>query len=203
VAGIEWLTALRFRWTGEPGRALQHAMLASEVYARLEQSQLLGRIAIIIADIALDLAEATADTDAIDIGDALPQHALTRAQCAYTSLAEPYIHLALTTLPQENDPAGESLAKLTQVRFARVTRQLTPRIATIEQVAQVARRRDDLLLLAQAQTALGDEFQLHGEVESALTCYRSTLDTLQASEAPAMGIRARRQLLRAAEFTIR
>jgi len=194
AAGLEWLAALLFRWSGEPERALRHALSASEVYTELQRPQLLGRIAIVIADIALDLADNSADT--------MMEQTMTRAQHVYTALAEPYLRLALTTLPEVCDTPGESLARLTQVRFERMTRQITPRIATIEQVAQVARRRDDTLLLAQAQTALGDEFQLHGETESALSCYRLSLDTLRMSDGPALGVWARRRLLYAAEFMI-
>jgi len=193
AAEIEWVAALLFRWSGAPEQALRHAMAASEVYSAMGEQGSLGRISIVIADIALDLADAFADLTMTQL--------VTRSQQLYSSLAEPYILLATTTLRAQGDLLGAALADLARVRFERATRQTTPRMATIKEIAKVAQHYGDVSLLGLAQTALGDEFQSNGEREQSLACYRLALDTLRATNFPAMGIWAQRHLLQAAELT--
>ena len=193
AATIEWVAALLYRWSGAPEQALRHAMAASEVYSAIRERRSLGRIAILVADSALDLADVFAEATSA------PQP-MTRSQHLYLALAEPYVLLATTTLRDCGDTLGEALARLTQARFERMTRRTTKHLDAIDDVVKVAQRYDDLLLLALAQTARGDELHAHGEHTQSLTCYRSALDTVRATESPAMGVWAQRHLLRATEF---
>jgi hypothetical protein len=144
------------------------------------------RAKLLVADIALDRAESRLSGERADADNLL-------------TLATPYVHSALALAEATQDQGGLGLAMLADARLSRLQGRESPRITTIEAVFSMAQQLGDIALLAQSQTALGDEFRYAGEKEASLMCYRATLDALGPSEIPALGVWAKRQLLFATE----
>lgn len=91
---------------------------------------------------------------------------------------------------------GEGIALLARARFERAAGYATSRTFAIEAAMTLARERDDIPLLAQAHTALGDEFVAVGAVERGLNRYRTMLDLTRPTEGPAIAHWAEVALIR-------
>jgi tetratricopeptide (TPR) repeat protein len=181
VARIPWLEAHLYRWRGEPERALRPALAAAHEYDQSAGGSTV-RIQVVVADVALDLAATMppgTDRDAL------------------LTLAEPHITRATVVATEVGDDIGGLLARLTALRLMRMRGENRDRVAPIEEIARRARRLQDDALLAQAFTALGNEWSERKEHESAQVCYRQTLSILDGSDVPALGVWAKRELLRA------
>lgn len=182
-ADIEWVEALLSRWRGNWDIGLHQARATVEVISLHASSASSVRAKLLVADIALDCAESRSPG---------MQHQVS----GFITEAAPYIRDALTLARSVNDRAGLGLALLADARLSRLEGKDAPRVTTIERVFDLARQLGDTALLAQAHTALGDEFRSAGQQAAALTCYSATLDALAPSDIPAVGLQAQRQLRR-------
>ena len=192
IASIAWMESLLYRWRGQPEVALRYVLPAVDTYIRTAESpsswSAVGRLSCVVTDIALDLAQTVSAEDS----------PTTRA--SYLRIAYPYLKRALVTTQQVHDDTGISLALLAQARYDGLARRNVDRIQVIETVIQRAQEQNDVSLLAQAYTTLGQEYTVQGERELSLNCYRRTLDTVEGTDMPAMGAFARRNLLLAREM---
>ncbi len=187
-AAIEWTTALILRWRGESDKALRLAMAASDAYAALDVSGAHARVQSVVADIALDLA------------DAMALKHLPDASGAFIQMAGPYAARAVTSARKERDVTDEAMALLTQVRYFRMSRYRAPRVPVIKRVTDTARQLGDIPLLGQAYTAMGYELEARGEIDAAIEMYQRALDVLKASDAVAMSVWPQRAKLLAQEM---
>jgi tetratricopeptide (TPR) repeat protein len=178
-ADIGWIEALLSRWHGQSERGLRRALDVAEVIAQEAAPPSVVRAKLLTADLTLDCAESF----------------FSGMQQPFISLAIPYVQDALTLARSAQDSAGLGLALLTDARLSRLEGRDAPRVATIEHVFDVARQLGDIALLAQAHTALGDEFMFAGEKEAALACYRASLTALEPSDIAALGVWPRRHML--------
>lgn len=185
-ADISWIEALLNRWRGDTSNGLQQALDLVDVIAQQAGPPSVVRAKLLVADIALDRAESRLPDERDDANN-------------FLALATPYVRSALALAETAQDQGGLGLAMLAEARLSRLAGRESPRIATIEAVFSMAQQLGDIALLAQSQTALGDEFRYSGEKEASLMCYRATLDALEPSDIPALGVWARRQLLFATE----
>ena len=184
--------SLLFRWRGEPELGLHCALAATDIFSQMPKSLasqlVVGRASSVVTDIAVDLA------------NSFPSKPPSSACSAYVELARPYIKQALQTARQINDAGGLHLALLVQARFDSVAGRKLNRVRTVEGVIQHAQKNSDKVLQAQGFTALGREYSGLGRQEEALHCYRRALDAVAGTDAPAMGVFARRGLLLAQEM---
>jgi tetratricopeptide (TPR) repeat protein len=187
-AAIEWTTALILRWRGESDKALRLAMAASDAYAALNVPGAHARVQTVVADIALDLA------------DAMALKHLPDASSAFIQMAGPYVTRALEIAHEANDVTDEAMALLTRVRYSRLARRHTPRVPVIKDVTETARKLGDIPLLGQAYTAMGHELQARGDIDAAIEMYQRALDVLKASDAVAMSVWPQRAKLLAEEM---
>jgi hypothetical protein len=182
AATIPWVEALLCRWRGEPERALRPALAAAQVYGEAGDTGSIVRIQTVTADVMLDLAAAMpTGTD----------HA------AMLAMAEPHLMGAVDLAARTGDEHGAVLARLTAVRFRRMRGDQVDRLRALDGLANTAGHLKDDALLAQAFTALGDEWTARKERTAALSCYRQALAVLDGSDVPAMGMWARRALYQA------
>jgi hypothetical protein len=121
---------------------------------------------------------------------------------ALLELARPHIERAERLAKAAEDKPGQGLTQIVRAQYARLHGSSTDRVASIEAVIRFARDIDDVAVLAQARTALGDEYAARGEIESALTCYRATVEVVAASEVPVLAVPAQRALRSAREMRI-
>src|SRR5262249_242669 len=135
---------------GNYGSALHRATMAARVYADTGSKPAAARIALVVADLALDMAS-TATSDC--------QSTIFQA---WVGLAQPYLDRAIRLTAEDDDLAGAALARITQARYSRLRGLNEDRVGELEDLAAVARRRDDGLILVQSQTALGDELTYLG-----------------------------------------
>lgn len=194
VGTIYWMESLLDRWRGEPERALRLAMNAAEIYVNTaetpDQLAALGRLNGIVADTALDLAET------------YPANGPGGSWSAFHSLARPYIKRAIGLASETTDGAGIQIARLIRARHDRTAGKNVNTQRAIERVLLAGEKRHDIALIAQAHTALGREFAMRGETEPSLASFRKTLEVLKGTQAPTMGVWARRALLRHSEMYI-
>ena len=163
-------------------------MSACDVYSRVasrEATLARGRLQAVVADIALDAAE-TYERE--PPGD---------AHAAMLGPAAPYSMRAVRFARETRDTMGEGIALLARARFERAAGYATSRTFAIEAAMTLARERDNIPLLAQAHTALGDEFVAVGAVERGLNRYRTMLDLTRPTEVPAIAHWAEVALIRA------
>lgn len=185
AATIEWIQANLERWRGNSELALRHASAAANVFSESPNLGTAARVHALVADAALDFARTfTAEGD----------------RDYQIRFALPHIRIARDFATEGVDEIGKGMVQLTLARYSRLCRTDEDRVATIETVANLARRERDDALLAQAFTALGDELLFQDKREQGMNLYRAVLNLLQGSEVPALAVWARRPLLRAAEF---
>ena len=185
AATTAWAQADLDLLRGQPERALRPALAILEVYNREATPISQERAEIFVAQAALQLAVT------LPVGS---------DRYALLALARPHIERAEQLAHAAEDKPGRGLAHLARAQYARLSRGSTDPIASIEAVIRLARDIDDVAVLAQARTALGDEYAARGEIESALTCYRATVEVVAASEVPVLAVPAQRALRRAGEM---
>jgi hypothetical protein len=187
LATVQWITALFDRLHNKPLRALDSALAASRVYGRLGDACSSNRLHSLVAEVSLDAAES--------IGR------LGTSAAPYIAIADREVTTALHLARTLNDPIGFELALLAQARLQRLRGDNSNTQAQIERVISMARRLQDAALLVQARSALAEELLAYGEITCGLNMCRKVLDSLRWMSAPALGIPARRHLLRAQEHS--
>jgi tetratricopeptide (TPR) repeat protein len=188
AALVAWVTAQLQRLRGMPEAAYMQARRAQVLLDSLDDTGAQGRIRTVLADTCLDVVDRARDHRDTD----RPGELFTQAR--------PQAQQALTFANQIGDQGGAGLARLVLVRWSRLAALNEDRVAQIEVVLRQARVLADSALATQAFTALGDEFATQGETESAHDCYRRALRALGKGDAIAVGLRAKRALLKEQEW---
>jgi tetratricopeptide (TPR) repeat protein len=187
-ATIVWLDAQLLRWAGDLSKALSTAMGSAEIFDRMAPSSTsAGRIQIIVAETALDLAESFASDP--------PSH----AQLAYVGLAESYAQHGRDLCRASDDAIGQGLAQLALQRIGRLRGQSEHRIGVIEDVARTARQVGDIALLGRSQASLGDEFETLRQYTAARNSYQRAWRLLEEHDLRAMAKWPHRSFLHLAE----
>lgn len=185
------LAALLHRWTGEPARGLQEAMAGAEAYAEWGvtriQRQYLARLLRVVAECALDLAEASAP------------HLTGLGRDTFLRVAHPAIKGALALARGMDDAASLGMALLIRTREQRLRGRQTNRLATIAAVIESAEDLEDPALAILAYTARGEELAARGEREAALDSFQTADDLSLQYQMPVLGVTARRALGQASE----
>jgi len=184
AAVIEWLQAGLQRWRGEPERAVRTAMAAAEALAIGRVGAWHARILHVVAASALDLAET--------YGAQPP--ALARR--AWLRMARSFQGRALQIARRLREGGIEGHALLARARWERLRGAGTDNSELIREVIARADSLDDPILLAEARTALGDERAALGDLDGAAEAYREVVAFVRERDVPAMGVRARRALVR-------
>lgn len=184
AATVEWMEAHLYRWSRQPARALQPALVAAQIYIEGGSPASAARIQTFAADVQLDFA------------DGLPFGSDRDAQIA---TAGEHILLAQELVQEAYDDVGANLALLTEIRYSRMAGENESRLALAEDIIHSARGLGDTALLAQAYTTTGDELAALNRVDAALDCYAKSLDILLGGEVPALAVWAQSALHRARE----
>jgi tetratricopeptide (TPR) repeat protein len=184
AAAVDWTLALLHRWRGNYQLAERHVLTSAPIYERWGSLEELARLRIVAADISLDMMVPMGGGSADHFrADLIPrtQVSLTQAVAAASS-----------------DPAARGMAILAQTRLSRALALGEDRLARIESIGKLAEQLQDLPLLTQVYTTLGDEFGASGtsETESQRNCYRRALGVAESCGVGAYGVWARRGLLR-------
>jgi tetratricopeptide (TPR) repeat protein len=194
LAAISQTEALLLRWRGQPQLALHHALASIDFYSQMPESHMslfaLIRSSSTVADIALELASS------------LPSGTRSSCGAAYAELARPYLKLAHQKAKQIKDCGGLHVVSLVKGHFDCVTGRNQNQFRSIEGVIRHAQRDNNQILHAQALSMLGQNYTTLGRHEAALHCFRSALDAIALTDAPAMGVFARRGLLLAQEMQV-
>ena len=184
AANVEWMEAHLYRWSRQPARALQPALVAAQIFTESGSPASAARIHTFAADIQLDFA------------DTLPLGSDRDAQIV---AAGDHLALAQDLAEEAQEEVGIGLALLTEIRYSRIIGENESRIDLTEDVIHAARLLGDAALLAQAYTTLGDELAALNRLDAALSCYQHSLDVLKGGEVPALGVWAERALHHARE----
>ncbi len=187
AATTAWVQADLDLLHGQPERALRPALAILEVYNREATPISQERAEIFVAQAALQLA--------VTLPAGSDRYALLE-------LARPHLERAERLAKAAEDKPGQGLTQIVRAQYAHLHGSSTDRVASIEAVIRFAREIDDVAVQAQARTALGDEYAARGEIESALTCYRATVEVVAGSEVPVLAVPAQRALRRAREMRI-
>jgi len=188
LATLDWCDALLDRWRGEPRLALQKAFRAVGAVKVRGNPYSLVRLCSVVADAALD------------IEDSLPRDGSLAERDDLFKLAGAFTTEALETARSINDISGEGLSLITQTRFDCARNANIDAIRTLTSVITAAHQVADLGVVGQAQTVLGRELLARNETDAALTVFRNALTVFEEVETPALGVWARRALLRASEM---
>jgi hypothetical protein len=187
AATVEWVQTHLHRLRGRPEDALYTALAAATAFSEAPTPNSAARAQALVAETAMDIAAKLSV-----YGDGGP----------FLKLAWRHLRLAMDFAQEARDALGENMVTLARIRYERMRQADANRIVVIEQVIQVARKEDDIALLAAGMTALADEFAVQGEREAALNYYRQVIAMLDGSDVPAVGIDARRALLCAEEWGV-
>jgi tetratricopeptide (TPR) repeat protein len=182
LASAEWVQAHLYRTSGRPERALSHTLGFYSDYIGTASTVSRDRLEFFVAKTALEWAsKLTVSSD---------RRAILTLALAHLNAAERLSHESL-------DRSGQCLANLARVHYNRLSdKPATNRIAQIESVIRIGAELGDVAVTAQAYTELADEYLWQEELESAIGCYRKTLDVLAGSQVTVLGVPARRALLR-------
>jgi hypothetical protein len=176
MADIHWGRALLLRWQRKPVPALEHARAASRLLVALDDRSGAGRMRSILAEIALDLAEASA------------AHSPNQRRDYYITLALSAAQEARQLTRDAQDTAGAGLAALAAARASALAGRNERRVGMIEDVIRQGKRTEDSALRGQALTALGREYALAGYDARARGCFREAYDVLARADLPGLGI---------------
>jgi hypothetical protein len=192
LAAISQTEALLLRWSGQPQLALHHALASVDFYSQMPESPAslfsLIRSSSVVADIALDLASS------------LPSGTRSSCGAAYADLARPHLKLAHQKAKQIKDCGGLHVVSLVKAHFDCITGRYQNQFRSIEGVIRQAKHDNNQILHGQALSMLGQNYTTLGCQDAALHCFRSALDAIALTDAPAMGAFARRGLLLAQEM---
>ena len=185
AAATAWVQANLHILNRQPERALRPSLEICDIYARKGNAASYERAEILAAQAALAFAQSLpTGTDR----DSAIERAL------------PHIKNAERLAQTLNDQPGQALCMLLEAHYARLANHNSGRRRLIGDVIQFADDIKDVAVLAQAHIMLGDEFAASGESEWANECYRATLEMLEGTEIPTLGIPARRALGEGGEF---
>jgi tetratricopeptide (TPR) repeat protein len=191
VATIEWMWANLEHTRGELGSALQRAIRAADVYtAVLGSSPSTTRVQFLVADIALDLAEASGARP----GD---------GRNAYLTLAGPYAERTMALGRAGFDESGEAMGLLVSARYDRLRGYADHAVRTLEGVVRKAEQIHDITLLVQASVALGREHSARGASSAAMYWYYRAVDEVKDKDFGVLAVPARRAILRYDEMRTR
>ncbi len=179
AATTEWVQANLDRLRGQPERALRPTLQIAQVYAQRATPVSQERAELFVAQTALELA------------GTLPGGSDRNAMI---ELARPHLERGEQLAQESEDKPGQGLAQLVRAQYFRLARSNSDQVAAIEAVIRLARDIEDVAVLAQAHTALGDEFAARDELEAALACYRETVAVVAGSEVPVLAVPAQRAL---------
>lgn len=185
AATTAWVQAHLDILNRNPGVALLPSLQICDIYALQGNALSYERAEILAAQVALAIAQSLSPGTYrnLTIEMALP-HITTATHLAETIYDQP----------------GIALCMLIQAHYDRLASSNSDRIHLIGDVIQLAEDIHDIAALAQAHIMLGDDFAASGDDERANVCYRMTLDLLDGSEVPVLGIPARRALGEYGEF---
>lgn len=179
-AYLRWMHSLLDRWAGNAVRALKEARAAADIFQLSGDASSADRITCHTAECALDIAQQ------LDIQGSECDRKLAEARS--------YLKAARKLASGDRDEHGQIQVVLVEVRWSQIARRNEYQVAVLDQILAQARALDDEILIAQTFTTLGDEFALHEEPESANSCYRAALDSLEGTDSPAAGVWAWRAL---------
>lgn len=177
---LKWLRSLLDRWAGNTWRALEEARAAARIFVDVGNASSAGRIGILAAECALDLAQRL-DVQGSECGRLL-------------SDAHDHLKAARRLAASEHDENGLVLVALGEARWSRIAHRNERREETLEDLLAKAQGLNDEILVAQSYTTLADELAYLEQRESANNCYRSALDALEGTDSPAAGVWAWRSL---------
>jgi hypothetical protein len=187
LASAEWVQAHLYHTYGEPERALHHVLAFYDQYISEASAISQDRFEFFIAEVTLDWARKLppgTDRDAL------------------LALSLPHLETAEQLARESQDRPGQGLAQLARAHYRRLSGANAERIAGIEAVLRLGAELDDVAVVAQAYTALGDEFASSNDTASSLNCYQNTLHVLAGSQVNVLAIPARRALLIFQEMNI-
>jgi tetratricopeptide (TPR) repeat protein len=188
-ASTAWMSALLSRWVGDSMVATKNIFETLDVFNRYGSPLNIARAHIVASDIILDL---------VDRHGVATVSGTARAE--FAQMAEPYIIQALQLTRNIGDMPGEFMAGLAHIRLLRARNNSEfDRRTILEGMIQQTEGVEQLTLLGQAYTALGDEFLYQNDLNSAAMCYRNALTVLEKADIPAYAIYPRRALYELSE----
>lgn len=185
AATVEWIQTHLHRLRGRPEEAMRTSLAAATVFTESGSAISAARAQALVADSVMDFVpafEADADRGAI------------------LKLAWPHLSMATSLAREAQDPIGRLMIQLTRIRYGRLRQSNENRIAMIENVIHKARKLGDPAVVAEAFTSLGDELLASGERDSAHNLYQQVLAMLDGGDFPAVGLQARRALMRGRDW---
>ncbi len=183
--------ALLARARGQFDAALRHALVALD-------------IADLHNEAGLRWARGLAVESSLDLADTLPGGPRGAGGNGLLALARRYVDAP----PHVPGPQGrrgkasmrlaDGVACLASIRYSRMagTADVADRLAAIEQVIAHAEHHHNQALLGLAYSALGDDLAARGARTPALRSYALALQAIEGRDMAAIGLRARRALLR-------
>jgi len=177
---IAWGRANLYRWKGWLGRALQQAQRACNYFADIDDPEWYARIRAITADIALDIAAMYV------VGSA--------ERRAYLKLAIVYGKEAPIDSHMEEDPGGESLGDLMQLRWLRLGGDQTDLSGPINLIAAEAEQADDPSLVCGAYLVLAEGQEEAQRYDDARDAFRAAIMWAKRSPIRAYLLWARQRL---------
>lgn len=183
--------ALLARARGQLDVALRHALTAVD-------------IADVCHDARLRWARGLVVATTLDLAEALPGGPLGAVGRSLLALAREYVDTP-PRIPGSEGQRGEAPMRLTDgvaclasIRYLRMTgaADVPERLAAFERVIAHAERHNNQALLGLAFSALGDDLAARGAQYPALRSYELALQAIEGHDMAAIGLRARRALLR-------
>lgn len=179
AAATAWTQAQLDIYNRIPGVAVSPSLEICEIYQKKGSAISYERARILAAQVALAFAEILPTGTTRDLAIEMAAPHITAAR-----------HLAATI----QDQPGIALCMLVRAHYDRLANSNNNRKHVLGEVIQIAEDINDIALMAQAHTILGDEYTADGQVERAKVCYRITIDLVRESELPALAFPARRAL---------
>lgn len=189
---LEWDWAALDRSIGDYALAFKRALKARTLAERFPDLRNFGRINTLIADIAVDCADAGIE----------PQR---YSRSRLLSVAEDAVEKAMAASDQNNDKAGFALALLAKVRFRRLDEPdaRDERVNMLTEAYKYAAsvEGEDPVLLARVEMAIGDGYawrywrrRSNSNLEEARRYYEQALTRLKSVEAFGLARMARHRL---------
>ncbi|HEY7834400.1 MAG TPA: hypothetical protein VIG30_12565 [Ktedonobacterales bacterium] len=195
AARLEWLRALLFRWRGQPEMAMRPAAQAINLLEPGHNASDLARLHVVAAGITLDLAERLPEgTDRLSFTRLGERHTKIAVELAYGPEVAPQ-----QSAQDLVDREALAMAQIESLRCSRLSGSADDHSGPLRNILERTQSWHDSALEAQARTALGQEWGARGETERALNQYRVVLSITDRQDMPALGVWARRALLRLSE----
>lgn len=179
---LAWIEANFYRWRSEPGKALESAMAALTVLDEHGTLMERSRLRMVIADIAMDLAERYNSP----AHDGANQH--------FLGLAETFVTASLDGLSVVGNPFALALTRLACARLYRLARRNVDRHKLIDGVGSFAIEAGDRTVQGQVWSARGDEYLDEGEYGQAVNAYLEAITLLKDADMQGHSVWAMRAL---------